>query len=248
MSEVKTKWHDSPLGKVLIESSLSCIQRLLPNKYYRVILQISGPPLDNYLTIVDAEVRCKISALSNSDQVTTVVAEPEWLPFAAKSTDLIVLPHSLEFSRDPHELLREVAGCVVSGGVVVVVGFNPKSMLGGLKFLGLYSDSTLHQAKLYSIQRVRDWLTLLGFEPIAGEYIFFRPPLTKASRLQRFKRMEIAGYRWWPSFGSLYILVVKKKDFAFQMNASELRNRSSKHRGVLQPIAENRNIVRRNTK
>ena len=203
-------------------------------------MQVAGPPVVGYLNLFDADLRIKIGKLSNSNRFTTIVAEPEWLPISARSTDLIFLPYSLEFCKNPHSLLREVAECIVSEGIVVVAGFNPKSMMGGLKFLGLYSDLTLHHAKFYSIERVRDWFTLLGFEPVAGEYIYFRPPLTKARNLRRFKSMEVAGYRWWPGFGSVYILVVKKKDLGFQMNASEMLNKKLKQRGLLHPVAERR--------
>lgn len=238
MSELSTNWYESTLGKSLIDSSITCVQRLLPKQNYRVILQVAGPPVDSYLNIFDADLRIKIGDLSDSNRFTTIIADPEWLPISARSTDLIFLPHSLEFCENPHNLLREVAECIVSEGLVVVAGFNPKSMLGGLKFLGFYSDLSLHHAKFYSIERVRDWFTLLGFEPVAGEYIYFRPPLTEARNLQRFKSMEVAGYRWWPGFGSVYILAVKKKDLGFRMNASEMLNKKLKQRGVLHPITE----------
>ncbi len=41
------------------------------------------------------------------------------LPFAAASLDLVVLPHTLEFSADPHAVLREVERVLVPEGRVV---------------------------------------------------------------------------------------------------------------------------------
>ncbi|MCQ4062135.1 class I SAM-dependent methyltransferase, partial [Klebsiella pneumoniae] len=57
-------------------------------------------------------------------------AEFEELPFESQSLDMIVLPHVLEFSEDPHQLLREVERVLMPEGRVVITGFNPMSLWG----------------------------------------------------------------------------------------------------------------------
>ena len=52
------------------------------------------------------------------------------LPFPQHSVDLVVLPHSLELARDPHQTLREVERVLVPEGRVVIAGFNPASLWG----------------------------------------------------------------------------------------------------------------------
>ena len=52
------------------------------------------------------------------------------LPFAANSLDLVVLPHALELSPDPHATLREVERVLVPEGRVVICGLNPTSLWG----------------------------------------------------------------------------------------------------------------------
>ena len=52
------------------------------------------------------------------------------LPFQANSLDLVVLPHTLELSVDPHTTLREVERVLVPEGRVVISGFNPISLWG----------------------------------------------------------------------------------------------------------------------
>jgi ubiquinone/menaquinone biosynthesis C-methylase UbiE len=42
----------------------------------------------------------------------------------------VVLPHTLEFSADPHHVLREVERVLVPEGRVVISGFNPASLWG----------------------------------------------------------------------------------------------------------------------
>ena len=52
------------------------------------------------------------------------------LPFPDHSLDLVVLPHALELSRDPHLTLREVERVLVPEGRVMILGFNPASLWG----------------------------------------------------------------------------------------------------------------------
>ena len=49
------------------------------------------------------------------------------LPFPNQSLDLVVLPHTLELTRDPHQALAEVERVLMPEGRVVILGFNPTS-------------------------------------------------------------------------------------------------------------------------
>ena len=57
-----------------------------------------------------------------------VLCTAEQLPFANESIDLLVLPHTLETSSDPHQVLREVERVLVPEGSVIISGFNPWSL------------------------------------------------------------------------------------------------------------------------
>ena len=59
-----------------------------------------------------------------------VACQPWALPFASASIDLVVLPHVLEFSAHPHQVLREVERVLVPEGSVVIAGLNPLSLWG----------------------------------------------------------------------------------------------------------------------
>lgn len=57
----------------------------------------------------------------------------EAMPFESESIDLVVMPHSLEVSEDPHALLREIYRILIPGGRIILTGFNLMS-LWGLRF------------------------------------------------------------------------------------------------------------------
>ncbi len=233
------QWHASALGELLVRSGADSIQRLLPRQYYRVTLQVAGPPDSGYFDSIESDVQYRIDdALVGVRNGVNVVADSEWLPFAANSIDLLVLSHVLEFSRDPHNVLREISQCVVPEGIVVIAGFNPHSMLGVRRKLVGVRNSFLQEARLYSVLRVRDWMSLLGFESVAGEFVFFRPPVEQAARLERLNRLEMVGSRWWPGLGSVYVLVFRKKVLGIRMNGSLFSRTLRKRRRMLSPVAE----------
>jgi SAM-dependent methyltransferase len=59
-----------------------------------------------------------------------LVTDSTALPFADASLDLVVLPHTLELSADPHATLREVQRVLVHEGKVAIAGLNPLSLWG----------------------------------------------------------------------------------------------------------------------
>jgi SAM-dependent methyltransferase len=140
------------------------------------------------------------------------------LPFAANSLDLVVLPHALELSLDPHATLREVERVLVPEGRVLISGLNPASLWGLRKQrahlcrqLG-FGDQFLSQAgELIGHWRLRDWLRLLSFEIESAKFGCYRPAFDNARLLERFGWMDNAGARWWPIFGSAYFLVASKR-------------------------------------
>jgi SAM-dependent methyltransferase len=117
------------------------------------------------------------------------------LPFPNQSLDLVVLPHALELSRDPHLTLREVERVLVPEGRVMILGFNPSSMWGlrqrlghARRAVGLGGNASLFLPRagdLLGYWRLRDWLQLLSFEVEGGRFGCYRPPYTSARWLER---------------------------------------------------------------
>jgi SAM-dependent methyltransferase len=99
------------------------------------------------------------------------VARPERLPVSGQTVDGLLLPHTLEMTRHPHEVLRESERVLVGGGRIMILGFNPLSMLGLRRFLtrGAFPPGL---GPLVSERRLRDWLTLLGFDVIVSRRYF----------------------------------------------------------------------------
>lgn len=143
------------------------------------------------------------------------------LPFPSASVDLVVLPHSLELARDPHQTLREVERVLVPEGRVLIAGFNPASLWGlrqrGGRFVRSLGLARRHgpylprTGEFIGYWRLRDWLRLLGFEVEAGRFGCWRPPVSSASWLERWAWVDRIGEHWWPVLGAVYFVVAVKR-------------------------------------
>lgn len=152
-----------------------------------------------------------------------LVTDAAALPFPAASLDLVVLPHTLELSADPHHVLREVERVLVPDGRVVIAGLNPASLWGLRQgrgrlasLIGLGSEDASHlylpeAGEFIGPWRLRDWLQLLSFEVESDRYGCYRPAVRSEKWLQRSAWMDRAGARWWPILGAVYFVVAVKR-------------------------------------
>jgi len=172
-----------------------------------------------------------------------LLAEPEALPFADASLDLIVLPHTLELSIDPHAALREVERVLVPEGRVVISGLNPTS-LWGLRQRRARLYQRLGRGSLYlpdvgefiGYRRLRDWLRLLSFEVESARFGCYRPAVRSAQWLERFGWMDPLGERWWPILGAAYFLVAVKRVHGMRLLEPAWRNQRQRSTGTV-PVA-----------
>lgn len=153
------------------------------------------------------------SAHSPAFARSTIWCEFVELPFEAQSVDLVVLPHTLEFTPDPHRLLREVERVLMPDGRLVIAGFNSLSLWGMRQSMGRMTRNPFVPGThdLIAFTRLKDWIKLLGFEFDRGRFGCYRPPLITDKWLQRYEFMESAGDRWWPIFGATYMITAVKR-------------------------------------
>lgn len=161
-------------------------------------------------------------SVSDPGPGVALVTHAAALPFSASSLDLLVLPHTLEFSADPHAVLREVERVLVPEGRVVISGFHPWSLWGLRQWRARWASRLGCRGEAASLflpesgdfiapWRVRDWLQLLSFEREAQTQGCWRPAVRSETWLQRWAWLDRIAPRGWPLPGAVYFLVAVKR-------------------------------------
>ena len=123
------------------------------------------------------------------------------------------MPHILEFTEDPHQVLREVERVLVPEGHVVITGFNPVSLWGVRQYLTRLGAAPYlpREGRFLTLPRIKDWLKLLSFDVERGRFGCYAPSVRQERWLARWQFMEKAGDRWWPFLGAIYMLTAVKR-------------------------------------
>lgn len=137
-------------------------------------------------------------------------------PLPADTLDLVVLPHALERSADPHACLREVERVLIPEGQVLITGLNPLSFWGWrqsrhARRLSRTAPSDGMTAALIGYHRLRDWLRLLGFEVQVSRFGGWTPALGSERWMQRLDWLDGVGQRWCPILGGVYLILATKR-------------------------------------
>ncbi len=148
----------------------------------------------------------------------------------------MVLPHILEFSPDPHQILREVERILIPEGQLIITGFNPYSTWG-IKQKFNRSGEFPWNGNYLSIARLSDWLQLLGFELDRGTLGCYAPPVTQRSWLQRWQHIEATSERWLNFSGAVYVLHAIKRTHGMRLITPNWKKKPARGK-VLRPIAQ----------
>jgi SAM-dependent methyltransferase len=221
-------WFDSDIGRYVLEREQVWFDAVSADLFGFVAMQIGQCHVD-FLRANRMPFRFTTSAIGGQ-----LLARPEELPIDGQCIDLIALPHLLEFSPRPHLLLREVERVLRPEGQLLVAGFNPLS-LWGLKRKASVRHGYPWNGRFLHLTRIRDWLSLLGFELLAGRMVCYAPPIDHAGWLHSFRFMEAAGDRWWALGGGVYLLHAVKRVRGMRVIAPRWDDRKWLTKPVLAP-------------
>ncbi|MCC6609624.1 MAG: class I SAM-dependent methyltransferase [Burkholderiales bacterium] len=225
------RWFETPRGAYVLDWVLGQFDSAVEDVFGFNALQVGLPEID-FLRANRMPRRMRAGPEAGCE----VRADPRQLPFATQSLDLVLLPHVLEFSDQPHAILREAERVLMPEGQIVIGGFNPVSLWGLKRAVSRRPAQHPWCGDFIGLLRLRDWLKLLGFELNGGRLGCYAPPFAQAKWLQRFAFMEKAGDRWWPIAGGVYVVRAKKRTQAMRIVTPGWRNGSARVR-ALSPVA-----------
>jgi SAM-dependent methyltransferase len=209
------EWYQRPLGHLLAETELAALAAQLPTLFGYYLLVID-PPWEN-CSLKDSRIPHHIvqSVLPGGHHEAGVNGHTDDWPVMTDTIDAVILPHTLELTHDPHQVLREADRSLIPDGHLVILGFNPRSLWGLRRVLSRRHDQMPWGSRFLSMYRVQDWLGLLGFDTVHSQYLFHRPPVQNVRLQDKLRFLEsFGGNRGHMLMAASYILVARKRTVA----------------------------------
>ncbi|GAA5219263.1 class I SAM-dependent methyltransferase [Corallincola platygyrae] len=165
-----SSWHALPHGLWLKEIVEAHLAPWWPRMFGYHLVRLGG--LSAQLDHKTCPIKHCISIGSEHGDYG-VTAELEALPLAEHSVDACLMAFTLNFSNDPHQLMREAHRVLIANGHLITLTFNPYSLLGIARFLPGSRGREPWSSQLLSPHRLKDWMRLLGHEVIWEEPLFY---------------------------------------------------------------------------
>ena len=241
------EWLETPPGRYVRSWEQNQVDAMVGNVFGYHAIQVGLPHWDLLqANRIPYKGRTHIEFQLAAESGAALVVEPESLPFESGSIDLLVLPHVLECSNDPHQVLREAERVLVPEGRVVISGFNPWSLWGvSDRMPGIDPLLPVPAHLQVSLPRLKDWFKLLSFDLDRGRFGCYRPACNDQVWLDRWAFLDKAGDRWWPVCGAVYAVSAVKRVAGMRLvgpNWKTARKKVQRHAVVAgrHPVAHRR--------
>ena len=143
--------------------------------------------------------------------MSDVKADIDDLPLLEHSVDVCILSHALEFTLDPHHVVREANRVLIPNGYLIITGFNPFSLVSLNKVIPHRRKQNPWNERFFSPMRVKDWLHLMGYEILSDKRCLHTTLASKVGEGGVAQYWQKLAAKYFPNFGSVYIIVAKKR-------------------------------------
>lgn len=225
-------WYRQDRGRYALNQTREALRPHLETAFGYHILQLG--PVRSETLLDDSPINHRIFAGDRSGERVGLVCESDEIPLESDSVDVIVAHHCLEFSENPHQVLRELQRVLTPQGHLLLVGFNPVSLRGlGTALRGLRRNSPWRVHQPVREGRLNDWLRLVGCEPNAHAYLCAVPQFGHG----RIRRGLEHCDRWCRGHnlpvGSIYLVHAIKQVSAMHPQRMGLRRHGEKLIGLV---------------
>lgn len=205
-------WQDLPNGNVVLSAIESILKPWWEKFFGYHLLKIGA--LSHEINTQNSPIKHQISCcVTRKVEHVNIVGELDDLPMLEHSVDVCLLSHALEFSLDPHHVIREASRVLIPNGYLIVTGFNPLSLAGFNRIIPYRRKQEPWNEHFFSPMRVKDWLHLMGFEILSDERCIHSNLAGKVSEHFMANHWRKFACNYLTNFGSVYVIIAKKRVF-----------------------------------
>ena len=224
ISTALESWYARDRGRYLLDRLQQALQPILDLTFGYHILQVGPFRADSLLA--GSPINHRIVAGETAGQAVSLVTEADELPLDSDSVDAVIAFHCLEFSEQPHRTLRELQRVLTPQGHLILVGFNPYSLLGiQARARGLVGKGLWREHAPLSSHRVQDWLHLLGCEVESVQRFYSLPPFGRGRFRGWIENADAWCQRYRAPIGGVYAVHAIKQVAGHNRPAQRVRRR-----------------------
>lgn len=202
----------------MLEQEIDLIEQCRKEYKGELMLQVSGSgqPLLGKASHKRLKMVVSPTPPGNTDEhldsYSWVASELDSMPLEEGSVDFLVLHHSLEFSENPHAVLREAVRVLAPQGHMIIICFNPYSLFGLRKSMQMILRKTIPWAHhSLSRSRVTDWLKLMNCEPLNVACGFYSFPVQSERVLKYSHHIDSTLTQHGVPGGGFYVVHASKQ-------------------------------------
>ena len=198
-------WYARDNGRYLLESTRTSVDGILDTAFGYHLLQIGSTRA--HMLFANSPINHRIYAVERAGEQVSLVAQADELPLESDSIDTVIAHHTLDFARNPHQVLRELQRILTPQGQLIIIGFNPHSLMGvAARLRGISRRSLWNRQTAVSEHRLTDWLHLLGCEVQDATRLAAVPLAGRGAVRRWLMRLDDWSNRHNLPGGSFYIL------------------------------------------
>ncbi len=231
------QWLRTPLGQALISQEARIVEEAFDGLFGEQCLQLgSWGERSTFLRFARTQRAAIIDDRipGSGEDGAVAVGQLHRLPVASDSVDVVLLPHTLDYSDErSHAILREADRVLTPHGHLVILGFKPGG-LWGLRRLVPGAELPPGAGAPISDRQLSDWLQLLDMRIQGITRYFFRWPLP-GNKASSSPAWEARGRRFWPELAACYMLTAQKRVVTLTPMKKPWRSRPKVVGGIAEP-------------
>ena len=199
------------LGDSLLKVEKKLLTQLLTHHFGKHALLIGVPHQYLLLNSAVISMHSLVSPLAlHENNINYIESSFRELPILTGSVDLVLLPHTLEYTDNPRQLLAEACRIIKPEGLIGICGFNPYSTWGLRKFM-LKNQHIPWASNFIHARHIKSWLQLADFKMEKQLYTLYRPPILNQHFYEKLYFIEKMGKKLCSMLGGVYIILARAK-------------------------------------
>jgi SAM-dependent methyltransferase len=232
-------WLDTPFGQALLAQEARVVEDAFDGMFGEQMLQLGiWGEANTFMRFARTQRTSCIADWPGRGPETApgAIGHLHRLPVETDSIDVVLLPHTLDYSDDrSHAILREADRVLTPHGHLVVLGFKPGG-LWGLRRLVPGAGLPPGAAHLIPERQLSDWMQLLDMKILGVNHFFFRWPLPGNKRPSSAV-WENRGQRFWPELAACYMLSAQKRVVTMTPVKKPWRSRPKVVGSIIEPTS-----------